>query len=380
VTDGQLAVVGVGSVGSMALWQAAQRVSSVVGFDAASPAHPRSAVGGDTRLFRMTYRGEQSYYPLLQLAERQWRRLEEESGQQILTQCGGLSIGETDGSYIPALLDSIKRTGAPHEILDRGEMQRRYPQHRLGPTEIGIHDPRAGFVRTDRAVLAAVDVARQHGAAVEHNAQVREIHEEADHVVLATDRGSWTFDRVILASGSWSGALLPETLRARVSAYRILLTWFAARRPADFAPEHFPIFIRITRDRSLYGAPSLDGSTVKATLDGRGAPTTDPATMQRTLTAAEIAESEQTVEAFLPGLVPSIVRSDTYPDLYTEDEAALVGHLPGSSRVYCATGFSGAGFKMASAFGAVAAAEALGEPTPVPGLDFLRPQRFRVAT
>jgi sarcosine oxidase len=222
VTDGQLAVVGVGSVGSMALWQAAQRVSSVVGFDAASPAHPRSAVGGDTRLFRMTYRGEQSYYPLLQLAERQWRRLEEESGQQILTQCGGLSIGETDGSYIPALLDSIKRTGAPHEILDRGEMQRRYPQHRLGPTEIGIHDPRAGFVRTDRAVLAAVDVARQHGAAVEHNAQVREIHEEADHVVLATDRGSWTFDRVILASGSWSGALLPETLRARVSAYRIL--------------------------------------------------------------------------------------------------------------------------------------------------------------
>lgn len=380
MTDGQLAVVGVGSIGSMALWQAAQRVSSVVGFDAASPAHPRSAVGGDTRLFRMTYRGEQSYYPLLQLAQRQWRRLEDESGQDILTQCGGLSIGEVDGSYIPALLDSIKRTGAPYEVLDHAQMQRRYPQHQLGPSEVGILDEQAGFLRTDRAVLAAVEQARQRGASVEQNAPVREIHEEGDRVVLATDRGSWTFDRVILASGSWSGALLPELLRSRVAPSRIILTWFAARRPADFAPEHFPIFIRITRDRSLYGAPSLDGSTVKATLDGRGAPTTDPATMQRALTAAEVAESEQTVEAFLPGLMPSIVRSDTYPDLYTQDDAALLGHLPGSARVYCATGFSGAGFKMASAFGTVAAAEALGEPASLSGLEFLRPERFSVPT
>jgi sarcosine oxidase len=379
VTDGQLAVVGVGSVGSMVLWQAAQRCGSVVGFEAASPAHPRSAVGGDTRLFRMTYRGEHGYYPLLQLAERQWRRLEEESGHQILTQCGGLSIGEVDGSYIPALLDSIKRTGAPYEVLDRPQMERRYPQHRLGPTEVGILDQQAGFLRTDRAVLTAVEQARQHGAAVEPNAPVREMHEEPGHVVLATDRGSWTFDRVVLAAGGWSGALLPQTLRPRVSPYRIFLTWFAARRPADFAPEHFPIFIHITGDRSLYGAPCLDGSTVKATLDGRGEPTPDPATMQRSLTDEETAESEQTVEAFLPGLVPSIVRSDTYPDLYTDDHAALLGSLPGSSRIYCATGFSGGGFKMASAFGTVAAAEALGESNPLAGLDFLRPQRFMTA-
>ena len=96
----------------MALWQASKLGVDPVGFEAVSPAHPRSAVGGDSRLFRMTYRGEHNFYPVLQLAERLWRRLEEESGQQILTQCGGLSIGETDGSYIPALLDSIRRTGA----------------------------------------------------------------------------------------------------------------------------------------------------------------------------------------------------------------------------------------------------------------------------
>ena len=74
MSDGQLAVIGVGSVGSMALWQASKLGIAPVGFEAVAPAHPRSAVGGDTRLFRMTYRGEHNFYPVLQLAERLWRR------------------------------------------------------------------------------------------------------------------------------------------------------------------------------------------------------------------------------------------------------------------------------------------------------------------
>jgi len=86
MTDGQLAVIGLGSIGSMALWRASRSSASVVGFEAASPAHPRSAVGGDTRLFRMTYRGEGNYYPVLQVAQNLWRELEQESGQSVLTQ------------------------------------------------------------------------------------------------------------------------------------------------------------------------------------------------------------------------------------------------------------------------------------------------------
>ena len=376
MSDGQLAVIGVGSVGSMALWQASKLGVDPVGFEAVSPAHPRSAVGGDSRLFRMTYRGEHNFYPVLQLAERLWRRLEEESGQQILNQCGGLSIGETDGSYIPALLDSIRRTGARHEILDYAEMTRRYPQHRLSPDECGIFDPAAGFLRTDRAVLSAVELARAHGAQVVKGARVREIREVADGVRISTDTDSWRFDRVIVASGFGSGAVLPPFLQRHVHPKRLLLTWFTARDTKQFVPEAFPIFIRITGDRSLYGTPTVDGVTVKATLDGRGTTTADGATIARELTAAEVEESVDTVQAFLPGLVPEIVRSDAYPDLWTSDSTGLLGPLPGSDRIYCATGFSGAGFKMSSALGAIAAADALGRDPLVQGLNFLRPARF----
>jgi sarcosine oxidase len=376
MTDGELAVVGLGSIGSMALWQASQRSGSVVGFEALSPAHPRSAVGGDTRLFRMTYRGEGNYYPILQLAQRLWKQLEEESGQTILTQCGGLSIGEIDGDYIPALLKSIKRTGAPHQMLDREEMQRRYPQHDLGLGECGVLDAEAGFLRTDRAVLAAVDAAVQNGATVKTESSVRGIRDVPGGVEVSSDTGTWTFDRVIVASGSWSRRLLPPPITDRLRPYRIFLTWFAARDPDQFVPEKFPIFIRITGRRSLYGAPSIDGASVKATLDGRGQPADDPDNIDRALSAAEIAESQKTVAAFLPGLIPNIVRSDAYPDLYTADDTPLLGFAPGSDRVYMATGFSGAGFKMASAFGAIAAAEGLGKRPGVDGLGFVRPQRF----
>lgn len=54
MTDGELAVIGLGSAGSMALRQAAKLSGGggVVGFEARNPAHGRGAVGGDSRLFR----------------------------------------------------------------------------------------------------------------------------------------------------------------------------------------------------------------------------------------------------------------------------------------------------------------------------------------
>jgi len=140
----------------------------------------------------MTFRGDGNYYPILQSAQRLWRRLEEESDRVILTHCGGLSIGEVDGEYLPALMDSIKRTGAPHEVLDHAEMNRRYPQHNLALDECAIFDPEAGFLRTDRAVLAAVDAARANGATVHTGTPIRQIREVPDGVRIASDSGSWT--------------------------------------------------------------------------------------------------------------------------------------------------------------------------------------------
>ncbi|MFF2298385.1 FAD-dependent oxidoreductase [Arthrobacter sp. NPDC058127] len=373
--DGKLAVIGLGSIGSMALWQASRLTGSVVGFEAQAPGHARSAVGGDTRLFRMLYRGRPDYYPILQRSRGLWAELEAESGQDILTRCGGLSIGTVDGPYIAALLDTTRVNGAEHEILSRDAMAERYPQHNLRPDDCAVFDPHAGALRTDRAVTAAVAAAQANGATVVTDTPIDSIQETDDGVVVTSGDESWTFENVIVASGGWSQKLMPDYLKAATETRRIFLSWFVARDAAEFSPERFPVFIRISGDRSMYGAPSVDGATVKATLDGRGAPTPAADSVPRDLTAAEIAETTETVREFFPGLFPSIVRSDAFPDLYTTDSQPLLGFLDNSSRIYAATGFSGAGFKMASGYGEIAASEALGKRW-FDGLDFVRPHRF----
>ena len=359
MTDAQIGVVGVGSVGSMTMWQASKRSSSVLGFEAMTPAHPRSAVGGDTRLFRMTYRGTDPYYPILQRSRRLWAELEDETDRAILNCCGGLSIGERDGEYIAALLASIAASGAPYRILDAREMAERYPQHDLDRTEVAIWDENAGFLRTDTAVLSALERAQQQGAEVIADAAITSIEETEDLVRVSDGDRSWTVDRLVVTGGAWAPSLLPKELRDAVYPTRILLTWFQARRPEEFAPEVFPVFIRISRNTSMYGAPSIDGVTVKASLDGRAQPADDPSNLVRVPFPAEMTEVRRTAASYFPGLIPYVVRADTYPDLYTTDAAPLLGMAPGSSRIVLATGFSGAGFKMATGYGAIAAELAL---------------------
>jgi sarcosine oxidase len=373
--DGRLAVIGLGSIGSMALWQASRLSDSVVGFEAQSPGHARSAAGGDTRLFRMLYRGTPGYYPILERSRRLWAELEADSGQQILTRCGGLSIGTVDGPYLPHLLETTRLNGADHELLSRGAMAERYPQHSLRPDDRAVFDPYGGVLRTDRAVTAAVSAAQANGATVLTTAPIDGIREADDSVIVTSGDDSWKFENVVVSSGAWSQRLMPDYLKAVTETQRLYLSWFVARDAAAFAPDRFPIFIRISGDRSMYGAPSVDGVTVKATLDGRGAPTPQADAVPRELTDAEIAETTETVTEFLPGLIPNIVRSDAFPDLFTVDKNPLLGRLRANSRIYCATGFSGAGFKMATGFGEIAAKEALGTQS-FGGLDFLRPQRF----
>jgi sarcosine oxidase len=376
--DGKLAVIGLGSIGSMALWQASRLSDSVVGFEAASPAHGRSAVGGDTRLFRMLYRGNPDLYPILERSRSLWAELEAETGQSILTRCGGLSIGTADGPYLSALLETTRANGAEHEILSREEMAERYPQHNLRQDDIAVYDPNAGALRTDRAVTAAVAAAQANGATIHTNTPIDSITETADGVVITSGEKSWTFENVIVSSGGWSQKLMPDYLKAATETRRNYLSWFVARDAADFSPEKFPIFIRISGDRSMYGAPAVDGVTVKATLDGRSVRASGPDSVVRELTAAEIEETTETVTEFFPGLFPNIVRSDAFPDLYTKDGNPLLGRLTENSRIYCATGFSGGGFKNATGYGQIAAHEALGKQT-FDGLEFVRPERFKTS-
>jgi sarcosine oxidase len=146
-----VAVIGLGAMGALTAWRLAARGAKVIAFERFRPGHDRGSSHGESRIFRTAYFESPEYVPLLHRAHQLWRRLESESGSVLLTETGGLMIGTADGELITGVLRSAFHNRLPHEVLSRQEMERRYPQHRLGPKDVTVLEKKAGFLRPERA-------------------------------------------------------------------------------------------------------------------------------------------------------------------------------------------------------------------------------------
>jgi len=60
-----VAIVGLGAMGSAALHAIAARHQRVIGFDRFQPAHNRSSSFGESRIIRLAYSEDPAYVPLL---------------------------------------------------------------------------------------------------------------------------------------------------------------------------------------------------------------------------------------------------------------------------------------------------------------------------
>jgi sarcosine oxidase len=353
--DANVAVIGTGSIGSMTLWQLARDGVDAIGFEQIAPGHDQAAAGGESRIFRTAYLEGPQYVPLLLRARELWRELEEESGLDLLTLNGGLMIGHRASEAMRNVLVSAEDFEIPHRILDEAAMGREYPQHRMRPGEIAFLDEWAGVLRPEFAVLAAARAAQGRGARVVDHAAVTDLEPLADGVRVHVGDTSWTVEQAIVTAGPWTNRFVPA-LAGQVSPRKLVMTWYHPRGSvADYTAERFPIFIRDTDDVHIFGIPTLDGGSVKVAPHSSYGDLTDADELVRNVAAAELAPINAAVADLLPGLVPSPVRVSAYMDAYTTDGHALVGAMPGIENVWLLGGFSGHGFKMAPAFGRVAA-------------------------
>jgi len=373
--DAEIGVVGVGTMGALTTWQLARRGASVVGFEQFAPGHDRSGAGGETRIFRTAYLEGAHYVPLLLAAQREWRALEAECGRDLLTLNGGLMIGAADGELLSSVQASIDAHDLPHERLDAQEAALRYPQHRLQPGEAMILDRQAGYLRPELAVLSAAMRAEELGARIVRHSPVRAIVPDADGVTIETAGRSWRVGKVVVCAGAWTQALLPAAA-PELEVQRLVMTWFAARDPGEFAADRFPIFIRHTGEYDISGWPSIDGASVKVAVNYGYDRVADPDQLDRSVPDGLLRLIRSAVAELLPGLVPEPVRVSAYMDGYTVDHHAALGPVPGLPHTLVACGFSGHGFKMAPAIGAALADLAIDGATKLP-VAHLDPARLR---
>lgn len=372
--DAKVAVIGLGSIGSMTLWQLARGGVDAIGFEQYAPGHDQAAAGGESRIFRTAYIEGPEYVPLLLRARELWRELERESGRSLLTLNGGLMIGAAESEAMRNVVASATSFDLPHEVLDAAEMGRRYPQHRMLPGETAVLDHWAGVLRPEFAVLAAAQAAQARGARVVAGCRVTSVEPGPDGVRVHTPEGGYTVEQAVVTAGPWTARFAPDLAR-HITPKKLVMTWYPARDVAAYTPDSFPIFIRESGDVHIFGIPTLDGGSVKVAPHGSYGDLADAGDLDRNVTAAELEPINSTVARLLPGLDPTPVRVSAYMDAYTTDGHAVVGRMPGAENVWLLGAFSGHGFKMATAFGQVAAELVTDGKTGLP-IEHLDPARF----
>ena len=145
-------VIGVGGMGSAAVYHLARAGARVLGLERFEIPHAFGSSHGLTRIIRLAYSEGSHYVPLLREAYRLWRELEELSGESILRVTGGLDIGPPSGGIVQGSRQSCIEHGLPFEELDSREVNRRFPGYELPAGMGAIHQPDAGYLHSETAI------------------------------------------------------------------------------------------------------------------------------------------------------------------------------------------------------------------------------------
>ncbi len=345
-------VVGLGAMGSAALYHLARGGVRVLGLERYAPGHGHGSSHGLTRIIRLGYFEHPSYVPLLRRAYALWRELEAACGRRLLHVTGIAEIGPPDGVLVQGTLASVQRHAIRHEILPARELTRRFPAFRLAPDDIGVVQPDGGFLEVEQAIAAFITLATAAGAEVRTGHVVQAIEPAAGAVRIVTDRGAIEAGTVVAAAGPWTGSLFPK-LPLRVT--REVMGWFEPTDMSLFAPGRFPVFILESRHGMHYGVPPHGGAGVKVAKHHHRNQTVDPEAYDRTVSADDEALIRAAIADHIPAANGQLLDAKTCLYTMTPDGDFIIDRLPGAENLIVASPCSGHGFKFAPVIGEILA-------------------------
>jgi sarcosine oxidase len=345
-----VAVIGAGVFGAwtaLCLRRAGKRVALI---DAYGPGNARASSGGESRLIRMGYGADELYTRWSMRSLGMWKEFFARTGKPLFQQTGILWIVNENDPQAEASRDTLKRVGVRHEILNRTELEVRFPQIGFGEASWGIFEPESGVLMARRAVAAVVDAAIAEGveyfqefvSAPAKAGKVASVRTSANREIHA---GEFVF-----ACGPWLGKVFSDLLGERIFVTRQEVYFFGV--PAGdkrFAPLAMPGWL--FQGDLTYGVPDLESRGFKIALDKHG-PTFDPDTGMRVPTAEGIAAMRKYVAKRFPALAEApLVEARVCQYENTSNGDFLVDRHPAHENVWLVGGGSGHGFKHGPAMG-----------------------------
>jgi sarcosine oxidase len=366
MTTWDVAVVGLGAMGSAVAAHCAMRGARVLGLDRFDPPHALGSSHGETRITREAYFEDPRYVTLVQRANVLWRELERSSGARLLVETGGVMIGPPEGALVQGALTSARMHGLAHERLTAAGLRRRFPAFTPPDHFEAVWEPTAGVLFPEACVAAHLARARAAGAELLTGVTVVGWDTEGGAYRVRTRDAEHRAARLVLAANAWLPRLLPGVALPLIVS-RQPLFWFEPREDArGFAPGRLPIHIwEPPSGLFFYGFPAFEG-LIKVAPHGGGV-ASDPDHLDRTVRDDEVDAMRARLEAFLPGAAGRFARAAVCMYANTPDSHFLVDRHPDHPGVLVVSACSGHGFKFSSAIGE-AAADMLIDERPRPDL------------
>jgi sarcosine oxidase len=351
-----VAVLGLGGMGTAAACHLAGRGLSVIGVDQFSLGHDRGSSHGLSRIIRLAYFEHPSYVPLLRRAFDLWRDLEEESGAgaQLLHVTGGLDAGVPGSRVLEGSRESCRIHGLPHELLSAHQVNERFPGFNLPDGFLAVFQPDAGFLEPERCILAHAALARNRGAELRTGQRVDGWSRDRSGVALLTDGGEIRARQLVITAGAWIPTFVPS-LASLLRPERQVVGWFGVEDTDAFALGHFPVFVMTTSEGHFYGFPEFGVPGFKIGKYHHRSELVDPDAMRREVDDNDESVLRDCVRSFFPRANGPMVRSSTCIFTNTPDEHFIIDRLPDAPEVLLVSACSGHGFKFCSVIGEIVA-------------------------
>ena len=347
--------LGSARLGSPTAYRLAERGQRVLGLEMYEPGHALGSSHGHHRMIRKASIQGDGYEPLADRAFELWDELEEETGDEFLTIVGEVRLVAGSGGSDPRYqsnAEEMQRRGF-WEILDATELAQRFPGFRLHDGMIATYEADAGFLWSERGILAHIELARRHGATIRTSEEVTGWEADGEGVVVTTSKDSYRAGNLILTTGAYAGELLAD-LELPFQVNRSINGYFKPSRPDWWRAEHgAPDFILDVPEGGFYGMPAIDDIGLKLGLSTQDK--TGPRTIRREIEPEEVQYLRDTLDKYMPGAAGETITAITCMDAYTVDDHFIIDRHPEHSQVILGCGFSGRGYKFSPVLGEILA-------------------------
>jgi glycine/D-amino acid oxidase-like deaminating enzyme len=359
-------VVGAGVFGAWTAWHLRRLGQRVLLLDASGPANARASSGGESRMTRTIYGADDVYTRMAWESLQDWRWLSSRAGLPVLHPIGVLMFFGRREPFVDQSLEAHRRLGLRLDVLDRQQLQERYPQVVWDGVELGLFEPDLGALMARRAVQTLVREFVAAGGEYRLAAVLPPDPAAAALEGVRTGAGErLSAERYVFACGPWLPKLFPALLGNRIFPTRQEVFFFAPGAGDDrFEPPRLPGWADFNDGDIYYGFPDLESRGFKIAHDKHGAPF-DPDAGDRLASAAGL----QDVRAYLARRFPALASRPLVESRVCQYENSSNGDLlidrhPRWANTLLVGAGSGHGFKHGPAVGRYAAELLAGRPGP----------------